>query len=450
VLFVYNPGWRIDWKIELFTQYSILILIFLPKLLSHFYSSEVNSSMPESPYPMISIEEALAAIEREIQPLPTMTLPFAEALGLVLAEDIFSTEPMPPFAAASVDGFAVVAADGPGWRQIVGDQMAGYMAGLRVEPGSAARVTTGAPIPAGADAMVMIEETEEKEGRVHIMTGEMQRGTNIRPVGQDIETGQQVLAKGTRLGPAEMGLLGTVGQTQVTIYRRPTVAVISTGDEIVEPHEVPQPGQIRDANRFTLISAVRQAGATPLDLGIVRDKAGSLAETIERGLAEADVLLTSGGVSMGQLDLVKPYLASRGTVHFGRVNTKPGKPITFATVEGKPCFAMPGFPVSALVSFEIFVRPALLRMAGHAQPHRPRERAILAHPVSHNPDRTEFQRVVLTRPDAGHLTASTTGFQGSGRLLSMSGANGLIILPHGQGDFAAGTVVEAIILDPVY
>ena len=406
--------------------------------------------MPESPYPMIPIEDALALIGREIHRLPALTLPFDQALGLVLAEDIFADEPMPPFAAASVDGYAVVAADGPGWRQIIGDQMAGYVAGMQVTPGTAARVTTGAPIPPGADAMVMIEDTEEQGGQVQIMDHGIQVGNYIRPVGQDIETGQRVLAQGTVLGPAELGLLGTVGKTEVSVHRRPTVAVMSTGDEIVEPGESPQPGQIRDANRFTLMSAVRQAGATPIDLGIVGDKAGNLETIIERGLSEADVLLTSGGVSMGQLDLVKPYLASRGTVHFGRVNTKPGKPVTFATVDDKPCFAMPGFPVSALVSFEVFVRPALLKMAGYRHTSRVVEPAILAHDVSHSAARTEFQRVVLQRDTQGKLTASTTGFQGSGRLLSMSGANGLIILPHGQGDFPAGSAVEAILLDVVY
>jgi molybdopterin molybdotransferase len=403
--------------------------------------------MPESPYPMISIEQALSLIRREVQVLPAVKLPFADTLGFVLAEDVFADAPMPPFAAASVDGYAVVAADGPGLRRIVGDQMAGYVAGLRVEPGSAARVTTGAPIPPGADAMVMIEYTAERDGQADIQTDNIQAGANIRPVGQDIEQGQLVLPEGTLLGPPELGLLGTVGKTEVSVFRRPKVAVMSTGDEIVEPHETPQPGQIRDANRFSLMSVVRQTGAEPIDLGIVRDKAGSLEATIERGLAEADALLTSGGVSMGQLDLVKPYLARRGAVHFGRVNTKPGKPVTFATVDGKPCFAMPGFPVSALVSFEVFVRPALLKMAGHRRIYRPREQATLAHNVRHSPDRTEFQRAVLTRRADGTLVASTTGFQGSGRLLSMVGANGLIVLPHGQGNFAAGSVVEAVILD---
>jgi molybdenum cofactor synthesis domain-containing protein len=398
---------------------------------------------------MIAIQDALAIIQREIQPLPAVTMPFYEALGYVLAEDVFAGEPMPPFVASSVDGYAVIAADGPGKRRVIADQTAGYVGGVQVEPGTAARVTTGAPVPTGADAVVMVEQTERSDGQVDILTGDIQPGSNIRPIGQDIVTGQLVLATGTRLGPAELGLLGTVGQAEVIVYRRPTVAVMSTGDEIVEPHEKPRPGQIRDANRFTLMGAVRQAGAEPLDLGIVRDQTGSLEEIIERGLAEADVLLTSGGVSMGQLDLVKPYLATRGTIHFGRVNTKPGKPVTFATVDGRPCFAMPGFPVSALVSFEVFVRPALLKMAGHTQIYRPQEKAVLAYHFNHGAARTEFQRVILTRQADGTLLAASTGFQGSGRLLSMSGANGLVILPHGQGDFEAGSVVNALLVDRI-
>jgi len=404
---------------------------------------------PESPYPMIDIEAALALIQGEISPLPTAKMMFQDALGQVLAEDLLASEPMPPFPASSVDGFAVVAADGAGLRRVIADQAAGYIEAVQVEPGTAVRITTGAPVPAGADAVVMVEQTEMEDGQVNILTSDIQPGANIRPVGQDIETGQRVLAKGTVLGPAELGLLGTIGQTELTVFRQPVVAVMSTGDEIVEPHQTPKPGQIRDANRFTLMSAVRQAGAEPLDLGIVLDEPGSLENLIERGLAEADGLLTSGGVSMGQLDLVKPYLASRGTVHFGRVNTKPGKPVTFATVDGKPCFAMPGFPVSALVSFEVFVRPALLKMAGHTKIYRPQEKALLAHNLGHNSARTEFQRVMLTRQNDGTLLASSTGFQGSGRLLSMSGANGLVILPRGQDDYPAGSVVDALLIDRV-
>jgi molybdenum cofactor synthesis domain-containing protein len=398
---------------------------------------------------MIAIEDALNFIQHNVMPLPAIEVSLADALDHVLAEDVFATEPMPPFAASSVDGYAVVAADGSGTRQLVGDQAAGYVGDITIAPGLAARVTTGAPVPSGATAVVMVELTEVVNGQVEILTADTPDGANIRPIGQDIEKGQLVLPKGKLLGPAELGLLGTVGRALVPVYRRPVVGVMSTGDEIVEPHEQPAAGQIRDANRFALMSALRQAGCVPVDLGIVRDKAGQLEQTIERGLAETDALLTSGGVSMGQLDLVKPYLASRGTVHFGRVNTKPGKPVTFATVDGKPCFAMPGFPVSALVSFEVFVRPALLKMAGHTHIYRQREKAVLAEDFQHSAARTEFQRVILSRTADGSLVASTTGFQGSGRLLSMSGGNGLVVLPRGQDNYPAGSKVEALLLGPV-
>ena len=403
--------------------------------------------MRESPYPMISVSEALEIVLREVYTLPPKTRPFTEAMNLVLAEDIFAVEPMPPFPAATVDGYAVIAAD-TGQRQIIGDQMAGYVADLEIRPGFAARVTTGAPIPPGADAMVMIEDTEEADGLLELKTS-VPPGNCIRPVGVDIEVGQLVLPSGVVLKPAEIGLLAMIGRPEVRVYPPPRIAVMSTGDEIIEPGQTLRPGQIRDANRFALMSAVQQAGGMPVDFGIVRDQEANLAETIRRGLETADGILTSGGVSMGQLDLVKPYLAENGRLFFGRVNTKPGKPVTFGLLEGKPFFAMPGFPVSALVSFEVFVRPALLKMAGHANVHRPRRQVTLAHKVNHSPDRTEFQRVTLSRHEDGELVASTTGAQASSRLLSMRDANGLIVLPHGQGDFPAGSVVEALVLDVI-
>ncbi|MFQ5576258.1 MAG: gephyrin-like molybdotransferase Glp, partial [Anaerolineae bacterium] len=278
--------------------------------------------MPESPYPMIPVADATQIILRHVAPLPPVTVPFFEALGLVLAEPVTAGEPMPPFAASAVDGYALIAADA-GPRRVVGDQMAGYVAGLRVEAGTAVRVTTGAPVPPGADAVVMVEQTREQDGLL-TLTAPVAAGSNIRPVGTDIEAGQQVLPAGTLLNPAEIGLLATVGQTTVQVHPRPKIGVMSTGDEILEPGRPLNPGQIPDANRFALMGAVRQAGGIPVNLGIVRDRQDALASTIRRGLAQADGLLTSGGVSMGRLDLVKPYLAEHGVLHFGRVNTKPG------------------------------------------------------------------------------------------------------------------------------
>ena len=397
---------------------------------------------------MIPVEQAINLILQEVHPLPPMRLPFTDALGLVLAEDVNAVEPMPPFRAASVDGYAVIATDPASTRRLVGDQPAGYIDNLEVTSGTTVRVTTGAPVPAGADAVVMVEFTEEQDGQVEIKAT-VEPGSNIRPVGQDLTQGQLVLVQGTLLGASEIGLLAMIGKTEVSAYPTPRIGVMSTGDELVEPGEPLKPGQIRDANRFSLMSAIREAGGTPIDLGKVTDEAGILQETFEKSLSLADALLTSGGVSMGQLDLVKPYLAERGKIHFGRVRAKPGKPITFATLEGVPVFAMPGFPVSALVSFEIYVRPALLKMAGHNRVHRPRRHVTLAHDVSHTSGRTEFQRAIVTRKADGNYTATTTGFQGSGRLLSMHGANALLILPYQQGDFPAGSEVEAIITGPL-
>ena len=344
--------------------------------------------MPESPYPMIPIPEAIDIILREVKPLSPVDLAFSNALGLVLAEDVFAADPLPPFPASVVDGYALIAAD-TGLRRIIGNQMAGYVADLQVQPGQAARVTTGAPIPPGADAVVMVEDTVERDDRL-TLTAPLAAGDNIRPIGVDIAAGQRILAAGTVLNPPEIGLLATIGRATVRVYPRPKIGVMSTGDELVPPEQKPKAGQIRDANRFALMGAIQQAGGIPLDLGIVPDEADGLEKTIQRGLAEADALLTSGGVSMGQLDLVKPYLAEHGTLFFGRVNTKPGKPTTFGVLKGAPFFAMPGNPVSALVSFEVFVRPALLKMAGHNKLSRPRRRVILDHTVRHSPDRTEF------------------------------------------------------------
>jgi len=278
--------------------------------------------LPESPYPMISVEQALEIILREVEPLPPVRVPFADALGLVLAENIQATEPMPPFKAAAVDGYAIIATDPSPTRRVIGEQSAGYLGDIEVTPGTAVRVTTGAPIPAGADAMVMVEFTEEHDGRVRINTT-AEPGSHIRPIGQDLKQGQLVLNRGTLLGAPEVGLLAMVGRTEVLVHPAPRVAVMSTGDELVEPGEALQPGQIYDANRFSLMSAVYEAGGLPIDLGRTRDQHATLQDTIERGLSQADALLSSGGVSMGQLDLVKPYLAARGTVHFGRVRAKP-------------------------------------------------------------------------------------------------------------------------------
>lgn len=407
--------------------------------------------MPESKWPLLPVSEARRIILEHVQPLGTEERRFEDAQGYVLAEDVRAREPMPPFPASAKDGFAVIADDTTEWRRIVGDQFAGYDANLRVEYGTAARITTGAPVPQGANAVIMVEFSEVQGDRVRF-TRRVEPGADIRPVGQDIAQGQVVLPAGTRLGPAELGLLATVGATRITVWKRPRIGVMSTGDELVEPDETPGPGQIRDANRFSLMAAIRETGAEALDLGLAPDTADALEAFIREGLRVCDAIVTSGGVSMGELDLVKPLLERMGTVHFGRVSVKPGKPVTFATVDGKPFFAMPGFPVSSLVAFEIFARPALLRMAGWPLDavERPRVPVVLDHDIRHGAARTEYQRAIVRfdRTD-GRFHATTTGFQGSGRLLSMVGANALLELPEGRGDFHAGESVDALLIAPL-
>lgn len=402
--------------------------------------------MPESPYPMLPFEEAIARVLAEVTPLGSETRPYDGALGMVLAQDVIATDPLPPFPASTMDGFAVIAAEGDGTRRLVGDQFAGYDAELTVGTGETARITTGAPLPHGADAVIMVEWSRAEGERV-AFSRSVKAGDYVRPIGSDIAIGQVILSKGMRIGAAEIGLLATTGLVSVEVYRRPIVGVMSTGDELVEPHETPGAGQIRDSNRAALMAAVREAGAIPLDLGIAPDEADALYEFVIAGIARCDALITSGGVSMGERDLVKPLLAAHGTLHFGRVNFKPGKPTTFGTLQGKPFFALPGNPVSSLVCHELFVRPALRKMMGYPEKEqqRPRISVLLEQPLRHGSDRTECQRAIVQWDSERRLfTATTTGIQESSRLLSMVGANGLLILPHGQGDFPAGAMVEAI------
>jgi molybdenum cofactor synthesis domain-containing protein len=401
--------------------------------------------MTQSPYPMISIEEAWRRIATHIERLEPTTMSLLESLGHVLAEDVTATENMPPFPSSAMDGYAIITGDSITERRVLGEQDAGQQKGLVVIPGTAVRIMTGAPVPQGADAVVPVEETREEDGFVHIASP-ASPGQYIRPIGQDVASGDLVVAKGTEIGPAEIGLLATVGRTQVPIYPRPRVAVMATGDELVPPDATPGPGQIRDSNSYALVAAVERAGFQAESMGRIPDDEQALRQALQRGVREADVLLTSGGVSMGRRDLIKPLLEELGTIHFGRVAVKPGKPLTYATVGGVSVFGLPGYPVSSLVAMENFVRPALRLMSGQSKLWRPQVTARLRHDVRHAPDRTEFQRAVVTQRD-GVYKAETTGVQVSGRLKSLVGANALIRLPQGRGDFASGEEVTAILID---
>lgn len=419
--------------------------------------------MSESPYAMISVAEALEIVLAQAVPLPAQQVALADAQGLILAEPVYAKEPLPPFPASTKDGYAVIAADGPGDYPVIGEATAGRVAPFTVTPGAVAYITTGAPLPAGADAVVMVEETEllssdNGQRRVRIKQA-VRTGADLRPVGTDVVAGEEVLPAGSFLGPAEVGLLATVGAAQVMLYPRPKVAVLSTGDELVEVDQAPGPGQIRDSNRATLWAAIRAAGGIPVDLGIARDEQADISARIQAGIEQADILLTTGGVSMGDLDLVKPILERRGQVHFGRIRMKPGKPVTFATVErastanGTPrqvmIFGLPGNPVSSLVTFYLLTVPAIRQLAGWPNPHLRQVQAVLAQPLPLDDYRPEYHRATLQwdaslHGGAGGYLATSTGSQASSRLLSMRTANALLVLPQRKGELPTGSVVTAL------
>jgi len=403
----------------------------------------------QSPYPLIAFDAALASVRSAFAPLPAEQIALSAAAGRVLAAPVVAAEGMPPFDAASVDGWAVVAADGEGDRAVVGILDAGSSAPVVVRPGTAARIATGAPLPPGADAVVMVEDSAP-DGQGVVRVGILRApavGDGIRPAGLDYAAGDVLLAAGQVLSPAAIGLAASAGAGRVAVHRRPRVAVFSSGDELIGPDEALRPGAIRDGNRFALAAAAAEAGADVVTLGTLRDRAAEL-DALLGAAAAADLVLTTGGVSMGRLDLIKPWLAEHGRIVFGRVRVKPGKPVTFAVVAGRPFFGLPGFPVSALVCFELFVRPALRRLAGHPDPERPVWSVRLAQPVEHAADRVEFARAAVTMASDGPM-ARTTGAQGSGRLLSLSAANALLRLPEGRGATAAGEQVPAMILGEV-
>lgn len=401
----------------------------------------------ESPYAMIPVPEALALIAAHTPLLGEEELRSVEADGRVLAEDLFAPEPIPDLPKSTVDGYALRSADGLAPRQVLGELTAGGHEAILLTPGTAVRIMTGAPLPSGADAVIMVEETAETAGTLTVRR-QLKPGDYVLPPGSDLRQGQLVLARGDVIGPAEIGLLVAIGRTTVRVFRRPTVAVLSTGDEVYEPDVPLPPGGVRDSNRYAIMAGVRAAGCRAVSLGRGVDDYATLHDLVKRGLEQADVLISSGGVSMGTRDLIKPLLAEMGKLHFGRVFFKPGKPTSFATIGTKLAFGLPGNPASALVSFEIFVRPALRRLQGDARPERPRVQVLTADPIQPG-DREEYQRVAISW-EQGRLVARSTGSQSSSRLMSLHGANGLLIVPPGNTLLPAGTLLEALLTDPLY
>ncbi len=385
---------------------------------------------------MLTVEEALERVLAAFDTLDAERVPLLEALGRVLAEDIRAEQDIPPFANSAMDGYAVRAADTAGAHsnapirlRVIGEVAAGVIAQAVLGPGSALRIMTGAPLPAGADAVVPVEQTTRAGTEVEIRTPAAP-GQHVRPAGEDVRAGVRVLRRGSALGPPEIGMLAALGRAQVRVTRRPRVALVATGDELVALDAIPVPGQIRDANSYSNAAQVLAAGATPLLLGIARDRSEELTHKIRAGIAQgADVFLTSGGVSVGDFDIVKQVMATEGEIGFWRVRMKPGKPLAFGRIGGVPVLGLPGNPVSAMVAFEVFVRPALLKMLGAATLHRPTVEAVLADEVAAKDDRRHYLRVRLEFGENGYC-AHLTGAQGSGVLSSMLGADGLAIIPE--------------------
>ncbi|OAQ71276.1 molybdenum cofactor biosynthesis protein Gephyrin [Pochonia chlamydosporia 170] len=429
----------------------------------------------ESPYPMLTVEDALALISEHTPKPEIQSLPVNEKIiGSVLAEDIRARENVPAFRASIVDGYAVVVPKDGNMKGTFPVTAVSHAAPGEIQAlkeGEIARITTGAPLPPGATSVIMVEDTilktmtedgkEEKE--VEIQAEGVKEGENIREVGSDVSEGAVILNKGEQISGVggEIGLLASVGVATANVYKTPVIGILSTGDEIIEPNRAGplRLGEVRDTNRITLISAAKEWGFQVVDLGIAKDKPGSLEETLRSGLRQADVLITTGGVSMGELDLLKPTIERSlgGTIHFGRVAMKPGKPTTFATVPvkdnngqrvSKVIFSLPGNPASALVTFHLFVLPSLRKQAGVSPVGLPKVPVVLGHEFAMDP-RPEYHRAVVTVGRDGLLLANSTGGQRSSKVGSLRAANALVCMPPGKGKLEKGSKVDALLISAV-
>jgi molybdopterin molybdotransferase len=398
---------------------------------------------------MLTVEEALEQILSRVGPLGTERVSILSALGRALAEPIVSERELPPWPNSSMDGYAVRADDtrqGAVRLAVVGTVTAGAVPTRDVRAGEAIRIFTGAPLPDGADAVVPQEDTEAADGHVTVKTT-VGTGAYVRPRGEDLRIGDAVLASGVAIGPAEIGLLATLGMSQVLVHRRPRVAILSTGNELAELGREPAAGQIPNTNSYSLYAQVMEAGGDPMNLGIAGDRLDAIEERLRWG-ADTDLLLSSAGVSVGDLDLVKTALTRAGAeLHLWQVSMRPGKPITFGSVQGRPVFGLPGNPVSAMVTFELFVRPALRRLAGFRAIHRARLRAQALAPIDNPGVRRGYLRVTLERL-GGEWGARLTGDQGSAILTSMVRADGLAIV-GGDTTIREGEPVEVIVFRDV-
>lgn len=396
---------------------------------------------------MISVPAALETILKEIKPLATESVDISSALGRVLGEDIRARGGNPPWDNSAMDGYALKSADvagasaeRPARLKVIYDLPAGQAPRGPVGTGEAVRIMTGAPVPQGADAVVMVERTEAGEGFV-LVKAEARKGENIRRSGEDFKAGDLVIARGSLVRPAEVSMLATVGVPFVFVHRRPRVAVISTGDELTDINEAPAFGRITNSNGYALAALAAAAGAEPIQLGIARDNKESLKEKLARAM-DADAIISSGGVSVGDYDFVKDVLKEMGSsMIFWKVAMKPGKPLAFGVIGGKPAFGLPGNPVSSMVAFEQFVRPSLLRMAGRSRIFRQTFEARLLKAIKIKPGRMNFIRAELALGPGGFTAAPLDG-QGSGMISTMVRANAFVIVPEGSEGFKEGDAVK--------
>ena len=413
---------------------------------------------------MLSVEEALQRILGHFHVLEVEDTPILDALGQVLAEDVEARYDIPPLDNSAMDGYAVIAnslrgasPETPVVLRVVGSVAAGELPREEVRPGTAIRIMTGAPVPVGADAIVPFEESDEIERRrsggksaeIAIHT-EVQTGADIRPAGQDVRGGQRVLEQGAILRPSEIGVLASLGFDRVKVVRKPVVAVLSTGNELLEPGEEYGPGRIYDSNSYSVAASVLRYGGIPKLVGIARDNLDSINDKLRQGLS-SDMLVTSAGVSKGDYDMVKDVLAQNGEIDFWSVRMRPAKPLAFGVLDAPdgrrvPLLGLPGNPVSAMVAFEQFGRAAIFKMLGKTGIEKPMVQAVLDDPIYNTDGRRVFARAVVTKRD-GTYHAKLTGDQGSNLLTSMARANGLAICPEDLPVKEAGQVVQVQMLD---
>jgi len=401
---------------------------------------------------VIRLDEALERLLEHNPVLEPVEVDLADSLGCVLAQDVVASNDIPPFDTSAMDGYALRAADLAGASEARGvplrvleDLPAGEVASLPVGPGECIRIMTGAPIPQGADTVVKQELTQASGDRVHIYF-DPPRGHNIRIHGEDVAVGEQVIPRGKHIRAGDIGMLASLGFPRVLVHPRPVVAILSTGDELVQVHEPLTPGKIRNSNSYALAAQVAEAGAIPRVIGIARDNEEDLKAKLAVCL-QADAVVTSGGVSVGDYDLVKQVLCELGEMLLWKVAMRPAKPLAFGLVRGTPLFGLPGNPSAVMVSFEQFVRPALWKMAGRSRLQRAHVQVILSEPVRKRPGLRTFVSVVLRRRD-GQLFADLAGRQSSGGLRAMTRADGLLVLPEELGEAQAGLRAQVQLIYP--